>query len=94
MILIVMACSSPFAVAPVLHDAYISLLRSYSTSAFIALGSAADPTITAKFLPTTTGQAAVLYTKPTTAHFTGRMLPVTNRHWVAVGDGAGPRRAR
>ncbi|MFE3960960.1 class I SAM-dependent methyltransferase [Nocardia sp. NPDC059091] len=93
-ILIVMACSSPFAVAPVLHDAYISLLRSYSTSAFIALGGAADPTITVKFLPTTRGQAAVLYTKPSNAHFTGRMLPVTNRHWVAVGDGAGPRRAR
>ncbi|WP_433562255.1 class I SAM-dependent methyltransferase [Nocardia sp. CA-151230] len=71
MFLIVMAFSSPFAVVPILHDAYISMLRSYSTSAFIALGSAADPAITVDFLPVK-GQVAVLYTKPSNGHFTGR----------------------
>jgi ubiquinone/menaquinone biosynthesis C-methylase UbiE len=58
-----LAYASPSAIAPVLHDAYISLLRSYSTSAFIALGAAADSTITVEFLATRP-QAAVLYTKP------------------------------
>ena len=58
-----LAYCSPSAVAPVLHDAYISLLRSYSTSAFIALGAAADSTITVEFLAAKQ-QAAVLFTKP------------------------------
>ncbi|WP_040836046.1 class I SAM-dependent methyltransferase [Nocardia brevicatena] len=58
-----LAHSSPSAVAPILHDAYISLLRSYSTSAFIALAAAADPTITVEF-PATRRQVAVVYTKP------------------------------
>ncbi|MEU6586794.1 class I SAM-dependent methyltransferase [Nocardia sp. NPDC046763] len=54
--------SPPSAVAPVLHDAYISLLRSYSPSAFIVLAAAADPTITVEFLAARR-QAAVVYTK-------------------------------
>lgn len=62
-ILFFLAHSSPSAVAPILHDAYISLLRSYSTSAFITLAAAADPTITVEFLPTQQ-QVAVVYTKP------------------------------
>jgi hypothetical protein len=39
------------------------MLRSYSKSAYTALGAAADPTITVEFL-TTKRHAAVVYTKP------------------------------
>lgn len=35
----------------VMHDAYISMLRAYSRSAFIALGKAADPHMGVEFLP-------------------------------------------
>jgi ubiquinone/menaquinone biosynthesis C-methylase UbiE len=61
--LFVLAKSSPSAVAPVLHDMYISMRRSYSKSAYTALGAAADPTITVEFLPIK-GRLAVVYTKP------------------------------
>ncbi|MEU7629919.1 class I SAM-dependent methyltransferase [Nocardia sp. NPDC049220] len=62
-IVLVLANSSPAAVFPVLHDAYISMLRSYSKSAFTALGAAADPAITVEFVPTKR-QVAVIYTNP------------------------------
>jgi SAM-dependent methyltransferase len=40
---------------PLLHDAYISVLRAYSPSALEALGRAADPLIRIQFLPPPTG---------------------------------------
>jgi ubiquinone/menaquinone biosynthesis C-methylase UbiE len=40
----------PF-VTPVVHDAYISALRAYSPSAFVALGTAVDPYMRIEFLP-------------------------------------------
>ncbi|MGX9789468.1 class I SAM-dependent methyltransferase [Mycobacterium sp. MMS18-G62] len=36
---------------PVMHDGFISSLRAYSRSAFLALGKAADPTMSIEFLP-------------------------------------------
>jgi hypothetical protein len=33
-----------------MHDGYISGLRAYSRSAFVALGKAADPTMNVEFL--------------------------------------------
>ncbi|RMI32111.1 class I SAM-dependent methyltransferase [Nocardia stercoris] len=92
MVLIVLIFSSPFAVLPILHDAYISVLRSYSRSAFIALGRAAGPAITVEFLATR-GQAAVLYIKPPNVHLTGHMFARTGQLWLAVGDDTGPGRA-
>jgi hypothetical protein len=36
---------------PLLHDGFISGLRAYSRSAFVALAKAADPQMRIKFLP-------------------------------------------
>ena len=36
---------------PVMHDGFISGLRAYSDSAFVALGKAADPQMRTEFLP-------------------------------------------
>jgi SAM-dependent methyltransferase len=54
---------------PVIHDGLISLLRMYSKSAFTALGRAADPRLSAQFLPIPTrfipmAAGAVVYRKP------------------------------
>jgi len=38
---------------PVVHDGFISELRAYSRSAFVALAKAADPQMRTKFLPST-----------------------------------------
>jgi SAM-dependent methyltransferase len=38
-------------VRPMMHDGFISALRAYSHSAFVALGKAADPQMRIKFLP-------------------------------------------
>ncbi|MEV5837718.1 hypothetical protein [Nocardia sp. NPDC052112] len=35
----------------VVHDGFISMLRAYSRSAFVALGRAVDPTMSVEFLP-------------------------------------------
>jgi len=53
----------------VLHDGYISALRAYSRSAFVALAEAADPKITIQSLPAPTARfrpsgAAYLFTRP------------------------------
>lgn len=51
-LLLTLAVMAPFAlVKPVVHDGFISTLRSYSRSAFIALGKAADPQMRIRFLP-------------------------------------------
>ncbi|WP_431236219.1 class I SAM-dependent methyltransferase (plasmid) [Mycolicibacterium psychrotolerans] len=54
---------------PIMHDALISLLRTYSKSAFVALGRAADPRMTVEFLSIPRdfrpiGVGAVVYGKP------------------------------
>jgi SAM-dependent methyltransferase len=53
---------------PALHDSLISSLRFYSKSAFTALGRAADPALSANFLPIhrfmPIGLGAVVYRKP------------------------------
>ncbi|WP_245745715.1 class I SAM-dependent methyltransferase [Nocardia altamirensis] len=57
----------PSALPPFLHDAFISRLRSYSRSAFRALGAAADPAMVVEFLPGRSRyppMLAVLYTRP------------------------------
>jgi hypothetical protein len=38
----------------IMHDGFISTLRSYSHPAFVALGKAADPQMHIEFLPTAT----------------------------------------
>ncbi|GAB4600493.1 class I SAM-dependent methyltransferase [Mycobacterium avium] len=53
----------------VMHDAYISTLRAYSRSAFIALGKAADPRMGVEFLPLSAcrlrpGHVGIVFTRP------------------------------
>ncbi|MGH3726046.1 MAG: class I SAM-dependent methyltransferase [Mycobacterium sp.] len=55
----------------ILHDGYISALRAYSRSAFIALGEAADPQMRIQFPPTSTTRfgpngATYLFTRSNT----------------------------
>lgn len=55
--------SSLSAVPSILHDSYISLLRSYNKAALHALGTAADPTMSIEFLEGK-GNHVVLYSRP------------------------------
>jgi SAM-dependent methyltransferase len=50
---------------PVMHDGFISELRAYSSSAFVALGKAADPQMRIEFLP-----SASRFGAPTVVVFT------------------------
>jgi 2-polyprenyl-3-methyl-5-hydroxy-6-metoxy-1,4-benzoquinol methylase len=58
----------PLAAAPaMIHDGFISTLRSYSPSAFTALGKAANPAMQIEFLPTKTRRlpsVAVAFRRP------------------------------
>lgn len=54
------AMSLPFTPMPVLHDAFISLLRAYSPSAFQALARYADPAVTLELRRGTFGGQIVL----------------------------------
>jgi SAM-dependent methyltransferase len=57
-------------VRPMMHDGFISVLRAYSRSAFVALGKAADNQMRIKFLPSAFrfGQAptTVVFSRPGT----------------------------
>lgn len=61
----------PF-VTPVVHDGYISALRAYSHSAFVALGKAADPDMSVEFLPSAfrcgPAPTVVVFSRPRTEH--------------------------
>jgi hypothetical protein len=53
---------------PLLHDAYISVLRAYSPAALQTLGRAADPAMQIEFLPPSTGPGprsmSVVFSRP------------------------------
>jgi ubiquinone/menaquinone biosynthesis C-methylase UbiE len=54
---------------PVLHDGFISSLRAYSRSAFVALGQAVDPKMNIRFLPAQScvvapGSTTVVFSRP------------------------------
>jgi SAM-dependent methyltransferase len=53
---------------PVIHDGRISILRAYSRSAFVALGTTADPQLRIDFLPSTSrlfaASTTVLFSRP------------------------------
>jgi hypothetical protein len=55
LLLLTSLAMAPLAVVPrlkpLMHDGYISGLRAYSRSAFVALGKAADPQMRIEFLP-------------------------------------------
>jgi SAM-dependent methyltransferase len=59
-------------ILPMMHDGFISSLRAYSRSAFVALAKAADPTMNVEFLaPTPAGfgspSLTVVFSRPATA---------------------------
>jgi SAM-dependent methyltransferase len=58
----------------IMHDGFISALRAYSPSAFVALGKAADPQMHVEFLPA----ARQFGPKPTTLVFSRPAKPSTN----------------
>ena len=58
----------------IMHDGFISALRAYSPSAFVALGKAADPQMHVEFLPT----ARQFGPRPTTLVFRRPAKPSTN----------------
>jgi SAM-dependent methyltransferase len=62
----------------IMHDGFISALRAYSHSAFVALGKAADPQMHIEFLPTATRfgpkPTSLVFSRPSASPASGNAL--------------------